>query len=81
MIMIKLDISGFIFAHMLLSAVIILILWTVYIYKRTKMSRRDDMDYMWKCSICSHVYIDSRHEDVSKCPLCGSYNKKEGVVR
>jgi len=36
-----------------------------------------DIDNIWKCSVCSNDYVDSKHEDISVCPLCGSYNKKE----
>ena len=35
-----------------------------------------DIDYIWKCSVCAHIYVDSKHEGMSTCPLCGSYNKR-----
>lgn len=32
---------------------------------------------IWQCGICTYFYIDSRHSDISVCPRCGSYNKKQ----
>jgi rubrerythrin len=34
-------------------------------------------EHIWKCSVCFNDYVDSKHEDISVCPVCGSYNKKE----
>ncbi len=77
--MIKLDISTLVFFYILLSAIIILVIWLIGGYKGTKRFSAKDVDYIWKCSVCSHVYVASKHEDMSVCPLCGSYNKREVV--
>ncbi len=81
--MIKLDISSLIFFYTLLSAIIILIIWIAEGYRRRKSYSARDTDYIWKCAVCSNVYVDSIYEDMSKCPLCSSYNKREakGVVK
>lgn len=75
--MIKLDISTLIFFYILFSVIFILIAWLVVGYKGRKNHLARDKDYIWKCSVCFHNYIDSRHDDLSICPLCGSYNKRE----
>ncbi len=77
--MIRLTISGLIFFYTLFSAVIILIIWIIFGYKEMKKFSRKDITYIWKCSVCSHSYVDSGFEDLSVCPLCGSYNKREVV--
>jgi len=74
--MIKLDIATLIFIYTFFSAIIILIVWIAGIYARGNNNRSRDADYTWKCSVCSNIYIDSTYEDLSKCPLCGSYNKR-----
>ncbi len=74
--MIKLDISSLIFFYTLFSGVIILIIWIAAGYRSKKRDFSRDIDYIWKCSVCYHGYVDSKHEDISVCPLCGSYNKK-----
>jgi len=32
---------------------------------------------IWECEICLGVYIAPEGEKVTKCPFCGSYNKKQ----
>ena len=80
--MIKLDISSLIFFYTLFSGIIILVIWFLFGYKKgARPIDREDASYTWKCSVCFHSYIDSRHEEISVCPLCGSYNKKGEVKR
>jgi hypothetical protein len=74
--MLKLDIAGIIFFYILSSAMTLLIVWAVLGYKGLKSVSPKDIEYIWKCSVCFNTYLDSRHEDISVCPLCGSYNKK-----
>lgn len=74
--MIKIDISLLIFCYILFSAIVILLVWVTAGYRGKKDLSLKDVECIWKCKVCSNVYIDSRHEDMSKCPLCGSYNKR-----
>ncbi|MCX8066129.1 MAG: hypothetical protein N3G21_13335 [Candidatus Hydrogenedentes bacterium] len=30
--------------------------------------------YVWKCSYCAFVYLDTESEEISKCPRCNSFN-------
>lgn len=78
--MIKLDISTIIFFYTLFSAIIILIIWVIAGYKAIKKVAPKYADYLWKCTVCANTYIDSKHVDMSSCPLCGSYNKREDSV-
>jgi Zn finger protein HypA/HybF involved in hydrogenase expression len=78
--MIKIDISLLIFFYIFFSAVVILLVWVTTGYKEKRDSSLKDVEYIWKCKVCSNVYIDSRHEDMSECPLCGSYNKRDEEV-
>jgi len=77
--MIRLDISTIIFLYILISAIIILVIWWLFGYKGMKRNPQRDTDYIWICSVCLHNYIDSKLKDISICPVCGSYNKKEEV--
>lgn len=74
--MIKLDISIAIFLYLVLSGVTILLLWVFYGYKKNRIIFKKDIEYMWKCSICTNIYIDSKDERISKCPQCGFLNKR-----
>ena len=74
--MIKLDISMALFFYLLGTAVVLLILWAFFDFGTKLKSFASDEEYIWHCSICSHTYVDSRHDEVSKCPRCGSYNQR-----
>ncbi len=75
--MIRLTISGVIFLYTLFSVIIILVIWIVSGYRLAKRVLPKDVDYIWKCSVCFNTYVDSKHDDLSVCTLCGSYNKRE----
>lgn len=75
--MIRLNISQLIFFYTLCSVIIILIIWIISNYKEGKRVSPKDIDHIWKCSVCFNDYVDSKREEISVCPLCGSYNKKE----
>ena len=74
--MIKIDISSLIFFYIFFSAVVILLVWVTAGYKEKRNYSFKDVEHIWRCKVCSNVYIDSRHEDISECPLCESYNKR-----
>jgi hypothetical protein len=75
--MIRLTVSWMIFFYTLFSVIIILFIWIISNSRDRKKVVLRDIDNIWKCSVCSNDYIDSKHEDISVCPLCGSYNKRE----
>lgn len=79
--MIKLDIGTLVFFYTLFSAVLILLFWVFAGYKNSAVRKARDTDYMWRCSVCSHSYVDSKHDEMSVCPLCGSYNKKDAIEK
>jgi len=64
------------FLYIFFTAGILIVLWVVTEYRRRSFTQNQDSEFVWKCTICSHKYIDSVHKDLSQCPLCGSYNEK-----
>ena len=74
--MISLDITTVIFLYILTSVILILVAWVAVGYKGAGRFSVRDVDLVWKCSVCSHVYVASKLEDMSVCPLCNSYNKR-----
>jgi len=75
--MIKLTVSDIIFFYTLFSVIAILVVWAVSGWRRVGRGLPKDVDYIWKCSVCSNTYVDSKHDDISICTLCGSYNKRD----
>jgi uncharacterized paraquat-inducible protein A len=31
---------------------------------------------IWRCSICTYVYVDAGEDELSTCPRCSSINKR-----
>lgn len=75
--MIRLTVSNVIFLYTLFSVVITLVVWIISGYRLPRRVLPKEVEYIWKCSVCFNTYIDSKHDDISVCPLCGSYNKRE----
>ena len=76
--MIRIDITTLIFFYILFSVISIFIIWAILGYKEMRIisGKRGNIEQIWKCSVCFNNYIDSLHDDISICPLCGSYNKR-----
>lgn len=75
--MIKLDISAALFLYLLFTVVGILALWAFFGLGSRFKSYSDEEKNIWQCSVCLHTYIDSKHETISACPRCNSYNTRE----
>lgn len=76
--MITLEFSAALVLYISLSVLSVLIYWVFFGKegdKRVNFSMPDR--YIWQCSICTFLYVDSKHPSVSVCPRCGSYNSKE----
>jgi len=73
--MINLDFSYAVAAYSVISLGAIFLAWLT----RRESSDRDlslDERFIWFCSICTYTYINTREDNISVCPRCGSYNKK-----
>jgi len=75
--MIKLDISMALFFYLLFTTVGILVIWSFFDFGIKLQSFSSDEKYIWHCGICSLTYIDSRHDEISKCPRCGSFTQRD----
>ena len=74
--MIKMDISTALFIYLFFSSILVLIVWSFFDFGTKLKTFSSDEKFIWHCSICVFTYIDSRHEEVSKCPRCASYNQR-----
>lgn len=78
--MIKVDISTLVFLYILFSVVVVLAAWFFMDLGTKLKTYSSDEKYIWHCNICANTYVDSKSEEISKCPRCGSYieRQKEG---
>ncbi len=75
--MIRIDVSTAVFLYVMTSLVAIFFMW-IFFEKKAVLPKfvREEAD-VWECSICAYIYVDSQHQEISQCPQCKSYNKKE----
>jgi uncharacterized protein with PIN domain len=79
--MITLDISEAIFLYLLFSVIGILILWIFFEERLKFIYFREEDVYIWQCDICAYTYIDSINKEISRCPICNSFNLRKGEVQ
>lgn len=77
--MITLDISQAVFLYLLFSVIGVLILWVFFEERFKYIYFREEDIFVWQCEICAHTYVDSMHRDLSRCPVCQSYNERRQV--
>ena len=79
--MIKVDIATAVALYLSVYVVGLLGLW-IFLEERSKFRGfTSDRKYVWHCSICGYIYIDSKHEKLSVCPRCSSYNEKKSTAQ
>lgn len=75
--MIEVEFSLAVAAYLVLTIFFILALWMLSERRKIPGEFLSEEAFFWQCKICTYVYVDSKHSAISKCPRCGSYNKKE----
>jgi len=75
--MIKVDISMAVAIYIILWIVSLLFFWVFFLRGPRLKSYTQDKRFIWQCSICLNNYVDSKNDLISKCPECGSFNKRE----
>ena len=60
----------------LFFCLVMLLILTLYYYMRDRsIYRAPARNKIYRCSICEHVYVDSRGMALAKCPRCGCLNE------
>ncbi|MBU1006284.1 MAG: hypothetical protein KKH08_01660 [Candidatus Omnitrophica bacterium] len=75
--MIEIEFSLAVTIYLIVSVFSVIGLWIASERKNVQGLFSLEDAFFWQCSICTYVYVDSRHNAISKCPRCESFNKKE----
>ena len=71
------DISTAVFLYLIFSLFAIFALWVRFekggVFEKYSIHPKE----VWVCEICAYTYVDSKHESLSQCPQCQSWNKKQ----
>ncbi len=73
--MINLDFRVAVAGYILIYLAVFFILWLSFRKQKDKELLLDDK-FLWFCSVCTYTFINTKEENISTCPRCGSYNKK-----
>lgn len=73
--MITLSVGSMFVLHVLLPLVCILGLWFYYRLRESARLGAPRDEHIYRCQICSHVYVDSRDVPLSRCPRCDTLNE------
>ncbi len=74
--MIKIDISSALFVYLTITVILVIGVWFLANTRTRLKTYVSEERFIWHCAICYHTYIDSKNEDISRCPKCGSYIDK-----
>ncbi|HOC02321.1 MAG TPA: hypothetical protein P5065_01410 [Candidatus Ratteibacteria bacterium] len=73
--MIKIELTSAITVYLFLG-LLILFLWIFSEARKKAGFKVKNENYLWQCPICLYIYIDSSGSNISRCPMCGSLNKR-----
>jgi len=76
--MIRIDFSLAVALYLLLILVLVACAWVIFEHRlKTKGGLNIwHKNNVWHCSVCTYTYLDKEAE-LSICPRCKSYNKRE----
>ncbi|NQT94943.1 MAG: hypothetical protein HQ572_00690 [Candidatus Omnitrophica bacterium] len=60
-----------------MTVVCLLLLWLFFDRETKPKQYTSEKKSIWQCKVCLHTYVDSQHDVISKCPRCGSFNKRK----
>ena len=79
--MIVVPFSFAILLFLILTVAFVLAAWFLSDLRRPRSAGRTTKDHVLKCPICTHVYLETRPGEISKCPRCGSMNTEEEMEK
>ena len=72
--MITVPVSYAVLAFLVVTVAFVIVVWLFSGRRRTELFTKETGDHVWRCPICSHVYLVTRLDGFAKCPQCGSMN-------
>lgn len=74
--MIALTLPEWILALLGVHLAILLVLSIFYVVRRLRWTpRRRATPFIFRCSVCGHVYLDRRNVPMAECAKCGNMNE------
>ncbi len=74
--MIPVDFSTAVLIYLLVTLIGVIAVWVRFergdAFKKYNVHPKE----VWNCSVCAYTYVDSLHRELSKCPQCQSWNRR-----
>lgn len=73
--MIEISVSSAVLAFLLITVASVLVVWVISGREnRNSTVQKETREHVWRCPICTHVYVRTGRGGMSECPQCGSMN-------
>lgn len=73
--MIEVSLSNMILLPLFFNLGILLVCYLYYTAVRMARRAQERGTRIYRCEICSHVYVDDRDVPLARCPRCGCLNE------
>ena len=74
--MIPVDISTAVLIYLTVALLGVILVWVRFergtAFKKYQVHPKE----VWNCSVCTYTYVDSLHQELSRCPQCKSWNRR-----
>lgn len=74
--MIPVSIATAVLIYLTVTLLGVIIVWVRFERSRSFKKYQVHPKEVWNCSVCTYTYVDSLHQDLSKCPQCKSWNRR-----
>lgn len=74
--MIKVELSVALALYLLAGMVFVFTIWCLSEVRKRVKDLKSEKEFLWRCPTCTYIYVDSKAEEISRCPLCKSLVKK-----
>ena len=74
--MIKLELSVALALYLLSGMIFVFTIWCLSEVRKRAKDLESEEGFVWRCPTCTHIYVDSKADEISRCPLCKSLVKK-----
>ena len=76
--MFKVDLATAFFIYLVFTLIIVIVSSLILRYKRGKSEKPASLKKrVYRCPICTYVYMGDVDYDISQCPRCKSFNEQK----
>lgn len=74
--MIPVDISTAVLIYLSVTLIVVMCVWVRFERSEAFKKYQTHPKEVWSCTVCTYTYVDSLHQQLSRCPQCKSWNRR-----